>query len=60
MSDDLLNSLATGRKSGDDSKKLLNTLLQTKGLTMAQSYSLQAEQSVRPKGTGMGDQFEPF
>jgi hypothetical protein len=54
----LLNKTAVSRQKGENAAELLQAYIQT-GPEMAQNHALAASKETRPKGTGMGDQFEP-
>ena len=61
MSSSLLNSLAVGRRSGDDADVILNAYIAT-GASMEFTHSPAPAApglAKAPKGTGLGDQLEP-
>ncbi len=54
----LLNSSAVGRRSGEDAVEILNAYIAT-GPSMELNHTRDVSLETKPKGTAVGDQFEP-
>lgn len=51
----ILNTMAVGKKSGDDAGEILKAYTQTRGLAMVQNHTLETGLSKEPTATGAID-----
>ena len=54
----LLNSAAVGRQSGENAGEILSAYIATNP-SMELNHTREASLETKPKGTAVGDQFEP-
>lgn len=54
----LLNSAAVGRQSGENAGEILSAYIATNP-SMELNHTREAALETKPKGTAVGDQFEP-
>lgn len=51
----ILNTMAVGKKSGDDAGEILKAYTQTRGLAMVQNHTLETGLAKEPTATGAVD-----